>query len=86
MATLSEADRLKVWAHSMRGPEGIGCVLKTQLKSAVDAVDNWVESNAASYNTALPSPFQTAATTTQKYLLLMYVLMRRMNHLTVEGE
>jgi hypothetical protein len=36
-----------------------------------------VDSNAASYNTALPAAFRNSATAQQKAALLMYVAARR---------
>ena len=50
---------------------------KAQLSAAVDAADAWVDSNATSYNNALPAAFRNAATAQQKALLLMYVASRR---------
>lgn len=49
----------------------------TDLVAAVQAVDAWVTANAASYNAALPAPFQGTANAAQKAALLAYVVMRR---------
>lgn len=59
---------------------------KTDLRAAVDAADTWVDSNAASFNTALPAAFRTTASLTQKTLLLCYVAMRRAGLLRVEED
>jgi hypothetical protein len=83
---LSTPERVKVWAHAMRGPDGIGVVSKPDLQAAVNAVDDWVDDNQSSYNTALPTAFRDAASTNQKYFLMMWVLMRRMGRLIVEGD
>lgn len=53
-------------------------ITKPDLRTAVDAVDAWLDDNAASFNQALPDSFKTTATTQQKYLLLLYVLLKRM--------
>ena len=53
-----------------------GCA-KADVKAAVDAVDDWVVANAASYNSALPTAFKNNATAAQKARLLTYVVERR---------
>lgn len=50
---------------------------KTQLRAAITAVDDWATANAASFNAALPEPFRSQATQTQKAALLAFVLLRR---------
>lgn len=50
---------------------------KAQLQAAVNAADDWADTNAASYNTALPAAFRNSATLQQKTMLLMYVIARR---------
>lgn len=50
---------------------------QADLRAAVAAVDAWATANAASFNTALPEPFKSAATATQKAALLAYVITRR---------
>ncbi len=56
--------------------EGIG-VNKADLRTAINAADDWVSANAASFNTALPQPARSVLTATQKALLLQYVITRR---------
>ncbi len=79
MATLPDTDRQRIWRGLMRAADfgGIPNVLKTDLKAAVDAADGWVDSNAASYNSALPTAFRTNATAGQKALLLVLVVAMR---------
>lgn len=50
---------------------------KVDIRAAIDACDAWCTANAASYNAALPQPFRTGASATQKALLLAYVCVRR---------
>lgn len=50
---------------------------KVDIRAAIDAADAWATSNAASYNSALPTAFRTGASTSQKALLLAYVCLRR---------
>ncbi len=47
------------------------------IKAAVDAADDWCDTNAAAFNTALPTTFKNTATLAQKSLLLAYVVMKR---------
>jgi hypothetical protein len=50
---------------------------KTALRAAVDAVDQWVDDNAAAFNAAIPLPARTVLTPKQKAQLLFYVVRRR---------
>lgn len=52
-------------------------VAKTIVRNAVDAADQWVEDNSASFNTALPAGYRTVATAAQKADLLAQVLRKR---------
>lgn len=47
---------------------------KADIKNAVTAAEQWTVDNEASFNTALPATFKANATTTEKALLLAYVL------------
>ncbi|MCC7208323.1 MAG: hypothetical protein IT323_13530 [Anaerolineae bacterium] len=81
MAVLPDTDRQRIWRGLMRAADfgGMPNVVKADLKAAVDAADTWVDSNAASYNTALPQPFRNNATSAQKALLLCAVVLMRFN-------
>lgn len=50
---------------------------KTQLQAAINACDDWADSNATSFNNALPPAAKNSLTTKQKMLLLAAVLQRR---------
>lgn len=50
---------------------------KPELKAAIAAADAWMESNAASYNAALPQPFRGTATVSWKAIILALVALRR---------
>lgn len=52
-------------------------VTKAQLRAAVDAIDDWCDTNQASFNTAIPLPTRTVLTADQKSWLLCYVVRRR---------
>jgi len=47
------------------------------LQAAVDAVDGWLDANAASLNAAIPVEARTTLTVKQKAQLLVYVIRRR---------
>lgn len=80
MAVLSPADRREVWAEYMRALSArieSAPLLKADLRSAVDAIDDWVELNQSAFNLAIPLPARTVLTTKQKAELLMFVVRRR---------
>lgn len=71
---------MRAWPGSLLG------ITKPDLKAAVDAADDWLETNQASFNTALPQPFRGAASVGQKTFLLCYVAMRRAGQLRAEED
>lgn len=77
MAVLDNTARAKLWRLFMEKGHCPGSVLKADLRAAVDALDNWVEANAATINAALPQPFRGAATPEQKAILLAYIALER---------
>jgi hypothetical protein len=79
MAVLDETNRARVCAQVMREAElgTLTGMTKADLRAAVDAVDSWIDTNASSYNSALPQPARGALTLQQKTLLLCWVAMRR---------
>jgi hypothetical protein len=85
MAVLDEANRFQVFAHALRLIAFAG-LTKPNVRAALDATDQWIEDNQASFNTALPQPFRGTASTAVKTLLFCYVAMRRAGVLKTEGE
>jgi hypothetical protein len=78
MALLSAADLATVWGDMMANGTGEPlALLKTDLSAAVAAVDSWCDSNATSFNTAIPLPARTSLTVRQKALLLAKVAIMR---------
>lgn len=73
-----DPDRAKLFADLMRDntlcPGGIS---KLEFRAAVDAADTWADTNAASFNAALPQPARAALNARQKAALLMFVIRRR---------
>lgn len=80
MTVLPAADRTAIWKEMMddlSNKREEAPFLKADLRAAVNALDSWLNSNAASANTALPQPFRGAASAQQKALLLQFVIQRR---------
>lgn len=50
---------------------------KQDVQAAVNAIDDWVEANMASFNAAIPEPARAGLTSKQKAKLLMFVISRR---------
>lgn len=80
MAVLSGTERAQIgaalqrWWSNMRET----CAFtKAELVAAVDATDAWIDTNASTYNLALPVGFRQKATAIQKTLLFCYVALRR---------
>ena len=80
MAILADADRAAVAADLMRdlsdAREACG-TLKADLRAAVNAADDWANTNAAAFNLALPLAARTTLTAAQKARLLMRVVRER---------
>lgn len=80
MAVLGETDRVSCWAELMqqesnaRNPVGI---TKADLRAAIGAADDWIEANAAAYNSAIPQPARSTLTSRQKALLLATLALKR---------
>lgn len=81
MAVLTSGKRAELWKEFMseisRDREVLGALTKQQLRAAVDAIDDWLHSNAAALNSAIPQPARGALTTAQKARLLVFVVKKR---------
>lgn len=77
MAALSEADRLSATIEAMRHGGWDAPITKSDLRAAVDAIDDWIEANSASFNSAIPQPARGQLTTKQKARLLVFIASRR---------
>jgi hypothetical protein len=74
---MSDENRRRAWLRWMRDNRQPVAFTKADLRDALDATDDWIDENQASFNSALPQPFRSAATAEQKTLLFCYVAMRR---------
>jgi hypothetical protein len=52
-------------------------VTKAELRTAIDAVDQWLEDNKVSFNQSIPLPVRTALTAKQKARILRFVARKR---------
>lgn len=90
MADLDATGRARVLAQAMRDlPMSLRpwpAVSKTDLAAAIAATDDWIDDNAAGFNSALPQPARGALSSAQKTFLFCYVAMRRAGLLRAEED
>lgn len=81
MAALATQDRIDLWSELMaelsRDRETVSGVTKADLRAAVDALDDWFNTNAATINAVIPQPARANLTTSQKARLLARVIYKR---------
>lgn len=80
MAVLAEGERAALWAELMSRLSNLRTpvsITKQELRAVVDAADDWVDANAASYNTALPQPGRGALSAAAKRAILVFVITAR---------
>ena len=77
MAVLQDADRAELHAEVMRGLVPVTGITKPELRAAVNAIDQWINDNAAAFNSAIPQPARSALTSAQKARLLALVALKR---------
>lgn len=83
MAVLSDTAREQLWRGLMRywsqAREVIAVLTKSDLRAAINATDTWIDDNAASFNSALPTTARNNLTSAQKTLLFCVVACMRVN-------
>lgn len=80
MAVLSDNARADIWADAMRQLSDARepcAIIKTDLRAAVNAIDDWVVANATAFNNTLPTAAKNGLTASQKTRLFMLVVARR---------
>lgn len=80
MAVLSDADRALLHQQVMSelSSQREGCLsVKVDVRATVNAMDDWVVANAATFNLAIPLPARTQLTASQKARLFSAVVLRR---------
>lgn len=82
MATLPSLDRGKISSGLQRHFSALRepiALIKSDLRAAVDATDDWIDLNQASYNAALPLAARNNLTASQKTLLFCAVAAYRVS-------
>lgn len=79
MAVLSNADRAACSRDFQVHPQvgTFGAVTKANILAAVNALDDFLETNAATINSVIPQPARGVLTVQQKALLLQFVIEKR---------
>lgn len=81
MAVLTDNQRAAVCADFQRDKslarEAFGNLTKDDIRAAINALDNYFDTNAAVINLAIPQPARSALTGQQKLDLVLRVLQRR---------
>ena len=81
MAVLTRAERKKIaspWVRRVIRDLGESKNLTvTDLEAAVQATEDWIEANQASYVAALPESFKANTSASAKTLLFVYTAMKR---------
>lgn len=80
MPVLADSDRVVVIRRIMERlskSRHAMALTKPELRAAVNAIDQWLDGNAASFNVALPQPARTVLTPMQKAELLAAVALRK---------
>lgn len=75
MAVLTDEQRREAWAEMMR--LGGVSIAKADLRAAFDAIDDWLDTNAATINAAIPQPARGSLTASQKALPMALVIRKR---------
>ncbi len=81
MAVLTDNQRAAVWAEFMRDVckdrEQYGTLTKADIRAAVNALDDFLNAQAATINSTIPQPARAQLTTAQKARLLTAVIRHR---------
>ena len=81
MAVLTDPRRIEAWREIMaelsQAREGTGVLTKADLRAALDAIDNFLNTNASALNTAIPQPARGVLTAAQKARMLLAVVRYR---------
>jgi len=77
MAVLTDASRREIWAKWMRENEDPVSIVKSDLRAAFNALDDFMNTNATAVNNAIPEPAKSSLSTPQKARILMEVIRQR---------
>ena len=77
---LSNDDRREIWARFQQDESLLHAEIgidKSDLRAAVDAIDEWVGANKQSFNQAIPQPARGILSARQKARMFMQIVRRR---------
>ena len=80
MAVLSSAQRQairKAWCELLSQRREAFPLIRADLDAAINATDNWIDSNAISFNNALPTAAKNNLSAAQKAELFSFVALKR---------
>lgn len=81
MAALTDSDRALCYSDFVAevgaSREAFGAMTKTELRAALNALDDFFVTNATAVNAAIPQPARAQLTSAQKARLLMWVIRYR---------
>lgn len=83
MAALDDADRKEIWAQFMREQRdvlrqtGNNTLLKAQLRTIFNDLDDWLDANKIQANNAISQPERGIANNALKFHILATVAFRR---------
>ena len=80
MAVLPGSDREVIWAEFMdwwSDDEAGASLNKDELRDAINAADDWINTNSSGFNSALPVAARTRLTAKQKTKILLLIVSRR---------
>lgn len=83
---LSTQDRTRTSAQFMRDIKESFGITKADLLAAIGGLDDYLDTNAAAINTAIPQPARSALTAAQKASLVAYIALRRAGRLKAEED
>lgn len=80
MAKLNEKDRKSLWSAFMSDASRERSMIslsKSELRSGVNAIDDWIDDNIAAFNAAMPQAIRDNLSAKQKLRLFVAVAERR---------
>lgn len=80
---MDATSRERTFAGAIRQYRFPGSLVKNDIRAAVNAMDDFLEANAAAINAAFPQPFRSTASTADKAAIIAFVAMRRAGMLQV---
>jgi hypothetical protein len=78
MPTLPDQTRQQIWAEFMKTVPGhIGDCTKTDIRAAVDGLDDWITNSAPTLDAGIPEPARSALSPHQKTKLFLLIVDAR---------